>query len=181
MKIQNNIIIFEEIECWNCKGKKEVEQGVWCQLNHRPVNKFSNKRCPHCNAKSKNDHKIVGKEIVPCYYCEQNGTKMEDKFDNLPQDLYYQLNFEVMKGVCVSGAMENLFGMGIVGGSTDYGEMFNFAAIHNSQEIIDKVKRDYNERQVIGFLSNPKNNDGKLCQKYGIFIGRNDWSVKPMI
>lgn len=168
-------LIFEEIECWDCKGTKESHRNKLCPNSYKSTRRNGRTSCEHCGAKNKHSHKTIGEYTVPCTTCEAKGTRMETSHDNLPVEIYKNFQFEIAGEKYRTSFSDQYLGLGLVGGATDYGRMQKFAATHTPNEVINLIKNEYDGRQAIQFLKN-----GKLPNKIVISIGDGGYAVRPI-
>ncbi len=123
MNIENGKLILEEVQCWDCEGKKEVTRFDSCPHDREQVRKFGGK-CPCCGAKNKHSHKTVGQHQEVCHICEGKGTRREDLYDIISSDTWAKLlphfRFTVARAGRGANFNEGYLGIGILYGITDY-------------------------------------------------------------
>lgn len=172
MKLENNEIIFEENLCWSCDGKGERTYGISCPNMWKVVG--VGKKCS-CGAKNKNSHTLIGEELKQCNFCHGTGKLKEDKCSNLPKEIFAQIPIKFGEKIRnhTDVIKENLFGMGIVGGATDYGAMRDRKQQMSESELIEHIRKDWSPRQVYGFL----NDKGEFAKELLVTIRQHDYSI----
>ena len=179
MKIVDGKLIFEEVTCWNCNGKKEVRSYHLCPLQNKPVITYPGHKCPHCGTKNRNNHQITGSSIVTCPTCEGKGTEMENEYSHLTQETWNAMvpyfKFTVVRSDRYSTFNENYFGIGYLFGCMDYGRV----ASMTDDEILKLVPTSGYPSQPIADLV--KKSDPSVLPKELVIIIRNDgYSVWPV-
>jgi len=172
MKLIDGKIQFEEVPCHYCDGTKEVKRGILCPNMHKAVG--VGKRCS-CGAKNKHSHTLIGEKIVPCDFCDAIGVKMETMYDYLPKEIFDTLPITVYVDKPRRFMGEDLFGLGLVGGATDYGRTKEFLTTNGEALTIEQVRMEYSSRQVISFLQNKE----KFATGLDLVIRGNDYSLYP--
>ena len=158
MRIENNKIIYERVVCWDCHGTKELKHYDLCPVNWQPVAHRPGRKCPHCGTKSKNNHRLPGTfKIVPCHTCEAQGTRLEDSYDHISQELWNNwvakgtFTFEVIRTSRGSSFAEQYLGdPRCLYGCIDYGR----TAALSDTEILEIVPTDGHPGQPIGWAPN---------------------------
>ena len=172
MKLLNGQIVFEEAICWNCNGLRSNKIYPSCPNNGKAVG-GPGKKCPVCGAKNKHSHRSISEKIVPCNICNEAGKIMENKYSNLPSEIFQQIPMEIGTDKKPRSPLENLLGIGIVAGATDYGRLREFHIANGDAATIAKVRaEDSGGRQVLHFLQN-----NKFATKLILVIREFDYSV----
>lgn len=175
MKLLNGQIVFEEATCRSCDGRGKHKEHPLCPNNNKVVG--AGKKCPICGAKNKYSHRAITtiEQIVPCNICNGTGKVMENKFSNLPNEIFRQIPMEIGRDKKPRSPLEKLLGIGIVGGATDYGRLREFYAANGDTATIQKVRSEDGKigRQVLNFL----NARGELATKLILVIREFDYSV----
>ena len=172
MKLIDGQIEFEQVTCDFCDGKKERTQGILYPNMHKAVG--VGKKCS-CGAKNKRSNTLIGEKIVPCDFCDATGVVMETMYDYLPKEIFVTLPVTVYVNKPRRFVGEDLFGLGLVGGATDYGRMKEFHATNGDAAAIEIIRGEYSNRQVIGFMLNKQ----KFATGLDLVIRGNDYSVYP--
>lgn len=127
-------VTFTEVTCNGCQGTGQVEQGILCPNKWKPVNKFEGRKCPHCGAKNKNSHKVIGRKIVTCGRCDGTGRELQGFSDGLDfAELLQGVKIAVIAGK--QDFNEAYLGRGLVAGVTDYGRYLQATQAENATEI----------------------------------------------
>lgn len=172
MKLIDGQIQFTQVPCHFCHGTKETKRGIFCPNYDKVVG--VGKRCA-CGAKNKRSHAIIGEKIVPCDFCDATGIKMETMYDYLPKEIFLTLPVMVYVNQPRRFVGEDIFGIGLVGGATDYGRMKEFLAINGEALTVEQVRMEYSCRQVISFLRNKE----KFATGLDLVIREHDYSLYP--
>lgn len=174
MKLNNGKLEFETVTCWQCNGSREVKRFTLCPRRDKAVSKYPKRQCPDCGSKNKHSHKVVGSYMMDCCTCEATGRRLETEYDNLPVEIYKALPISFGNRAS-SGFVENLLGLGIVGGATDYGRMNDVLKKDGESAVVKKIHdEDTYGRQAITFMK-----DGKFPTGLQVVVRSNDYSVYP--
>lgn len=176
MKLINGFLNYEEIDCFQCDGTKMRTRGILCPNWDKVVG--AGKKCS-CGAKNRHSHKVIGEDKVPCESCDATGRHLETAYDYLPKEIYTELPMEVFTSAFGAPLQESMFGMGIVGGATDYGRMLTTLKDKGTEEVIKQIKEEYWSRQAISFLKD-KNDPASFCKSLRVVVRSNDYSVYPV-
>lgn len=155
MKIENGKLIYEQVTCWHCEGRKELKEHDLCPLYGRKVAHLPNRKCPHCGATNKHSHKALDTfKVKPCYTCDGQGVRMEDSYDLISQE---QWNSWVASGVFKFEVVRVKAGMSFVEqyigeprslfGLTDYGR----TARLTDEQILASVPTESHPGQPVGW------------------------------
>lgn len=175
MKLINGTLNYEEINCPICDGSKVRERHIACPNSNKVVG--VGKKCIHCGSKNKRDHSYSMRvEIVHC--CD-TGKEMETAYNYLPKEIYVELPMEVFTSSFGAPLEESMFGIGIVGGATDYGRMLTTLKDKSKDEVIQQIREEYSSRQAIGFLKDKKD-PASFCKSLRVVVRANDYSVYPI-
>ncbi len=157
MRIENGKIMFEVVECWDCKGSGKSARYAPCVNNGK---KMKGRACIYCGSRNKYDHKhSTTPHYVTCTTCGGKGQRQEDRFDritfemmtwmlsnlnfifkgNLPQDVDLDMKFI---SDCYSG--HNSFA-----GAQDYIDHRR----DNAETILALVKKDANKWHLLQALN----------------------------
>lgn len=84
MRIENGKIVFEVVECWDCKGTGRSARYAPCVNNWK---KMYGKTCV-CGSRNQHDHKHdTTPHYVTCTICNGVGTRLENRFDSITQEM----------------------------------------------------------------------------------------------
>lgn len=171
-------ITFTEVECSRCKGTGEIEQGISCPLYWKPVKKYPNHKCPHCGAKNKDSHGLIGNEIVKCDKCHGTGKFTAGMYDSLDfQPVMKYIEVKILNGVHVASFNESYLGIGIIAGVTDYGDYMDKSK--GDMAIIMQIVRDDMESYFHSHTQagNLLTVDGKLIECGYLKLNQSGYSV----
>lgn len=166
-------VIWENVECWRCNGKKEVIQNVLCpEWNHKVRGRLGG-TCPHCGAKNRHSHQTVGQETVVCPTCEGAGIIMEDLYFYMRRGFFSSLEFKVFRDVDRSPSYnEQYLGHKIVAGVTDYGRCHKMT----DEQLVDKVRNDAGYNQYTKVVDK----DDFICRFVGIFVHNQGYTIRAI-
>lgn len=151
MKIENNKIIFEVVQCWNCKGSGKDKHYKRCPNDNK---KTYGKKCEHCGATNKHSHKSIGYDIIDCNLCKGSGKRLENRFDFVPKDIIDSLDItEVVKVNRNSTFNESYLGLGQIYGCSDYGRSHDLT----NDELIAEIKKDMTCTQALSITDKDDN------------------------
>jgi hypothetical protein len=182
-KIIGEKIIFEEVLCWNCNGKKTYETNILCpEWNHKVRGRLGG-HCPHCGSTNRHQHQIVGQKIVECHYCLGTGQIMETHNSNLTKNVYDAFFYKVYRekdedlpkviDEIMLGKTKNRHGgVGVgIGGCTDYGA----SARKTDEEIIESVRKTphWSYLQIV-------DEHNILCREISIVVGKYGYTVRAI-
>lgn len=165
MKLKNNNLVFEVVNCWHCQGKGTFEYGTFCPNYNK---KMYGKVCKYCGSKSQHGHKVTGKEIKECDICKGTGKVQETESDFLPKEIWQNLTFKVTREQRNLTLGESLLALNLVYSCTDYGRAWK----ETDENLIDSVKNDQGSHQV-----NKIYKDGNLCNYINIILTQNGYTV----
>ena len=158
MKILNGKLIYEQVTCWHCEGRKTLKEFDSCPLYGKRVAHLPGRKCPHCGATNKHSHHALDTfKVKPCYTCEGTGIRTEDAYDLISQE---QWNAWVASGVFKFEVFRTRAGMSFVEqyignprsllGLTDYGR----TAAMTDEQILATVPTETHPGQPIGWAPN---------------------------
>lgn len=85
MRIENGKIIFEVVECWDCKGTGKSTRYKACFNDGK---KMKNRACIFCGSRNQHGHKYsTAPHYVICNICGGKGKRQEDRFDNIKPEM----------------------------------------------------------------------------------------------
>lgn len=152
MKIVNGILIFEQVPCWDCEGNKVVTRYTICPNNGKSVIRFPGRQCPHCKAKTKWNHQTTGSYQTGCTVCNGEGTRMENEYDMVTQELWNQwvpsFKWSVSRVNRGGTFNEQYLGIGVFMGMTDYGRTKS----KSDEQILKDVPFESHPGQPISWL-----------------------------
>jgi hypothetical protein len=171
-KVMGDKVIFEEVPCWNCKGTKMTERGILCPEWNNKVRGRLGGHCPHCGATNRNQHQVVGRETVECYYCSGTGQQMETSNSYVTENIYSSLTYKVYRDEKIIKEIFSGEGTGMgIGGCTDYGA----SVLKTDEEVIkdvDKIHR-WSYLQIM-------DEDNMLCREIAIIVGKYGYTVRSV-
>lgn len=169
MKVIDGKAVYERVQCWRCDGKGEMTLGVSCPAWLRPVKNLPGSKCPHCGAKNRHDHKMIGTELMKCDKCKGVGTLMENKFDS--SLMWKELPMTVRRSTREQQPIEAYFGVGICS-VTDYGRHEKMT----DEELIAHVKESqYSSAQYLNFVTD----SGKVADRIVIDCNDMGYNIVP--
>lgn len=169
-------VTFTKQVCSGCKGEKKVTRNISCPLWDKPVRKYGGK-CPHCGAKNSHSHKAIGEKIVTCYECKGTGETMPDMYTSLNfSDLIKDIQIKTFAGIHGASFNESYLGVGIIGGTTDYGAYLDKAQ-GDPAKLAQIVLESMQERNSSVQAGNLLDVDGKLIPVAYLKLNRSGWSV----
>jgi hypothetical protein len=171
MRIKNGKAIYEEVQCWHCNGTGKIKQGISCPLYWQPVAHHPGHKCPHCGAKNKDSHGLIGEEIIECYICNGKGVRVEDRHDYMPNGFFQSLDFKVYRSNRPQTMNEYLLGFDCVFSCTDYGQYKSMT----DEELIVHVKESTTHQYC-----SVVDKDNTICDHIGIFCNDNGYSVRAV-
>ncbi len=175
-------IVYNQVVCRDCNGTGKVERGISCPRLWKTVKQFPGHKCPHCGAKNRNSHKLIGTEIVTCYECKGSGIQQLNGYDFCDfGKLFDHIKFVIVgKMFSGQGYNEQYLGIGIVAGVTDYGRYLNESLTDGKfdvQKFMVIVKENFEGRHRCGQGIGLTRKDGKLIKYAYIKMARDGWSA----
>ncbi len=139
MRIENDKIVFEIVECWDCKGTGKSARYAPCVNNGK---KMKGRKCIYCGSRNQHDHKHdTVPHYITCTVCNGVGTRLENRFDSITQEIMdwmlLNLNFHFKGNLQQDVNLDNKFildcysGVNSFSGSQDY--------IDHRQDNVDAV------------------------------------------
>jgi hypothetical protein len=175
MKLIDGKLTFDVVTCWDCKGTREVKRYRLCSRYGKPTRGY---KC-ECGAKNRHSHQAVGSYMTACTTCEGKGTRTENRFDTLPSEIFHALPIALVDKNYRQNFSDSYLGIGLVGGSTDYGAMAHILKTQGENAVFAKVREDYDNhssgRQACGFM-----HGDKFCKALAVRVGETGYSVKPL-
>jgi hypothetical protein len=176
MRIENGKLIYERVTCWHCEGSKVLKHYDPCPYQGKTVIYLPGRKCPHCGTKNRhNHHSLDTFKVDPCYTCEGVGTRMEDSYDSVSQELWNSwvangtFTFEVIRVSRGSTLLEQYIGdPRALYGCIDYGR----TAALSDAEILKQVPTESHPSQPVGWA--PGDN---VSSKLMILVKSDGYSV----
>jgi hypothetical protein len=166
MRIENGKLIYEQVTCWHCEGRKVLKEYDSCPLYGKKVAHLPHRMCPHCGATNKHSHHALDTfKINPCYTCEATGVRMEDSYELISQEQWNKwvaeskFTFEVIRAYRDATFVEQYIGdPRCLYGLMDYGR----TAAMTDEQILAMAPTESHPGQPIGWAPGD-NVTGKLA------------------
>ncbi len=162
MRIENNKIVFEVVECWHCKGTGRSARYNPCVNNWK---KMYGKTCV-CGSRNQHDHKHdTVPHYITCPICNGAGTRLENRFDSITQEMMdwmlLNLNFHFKGNLQQEINLDNKFlldcyiGSNSFSGSQDYIDHRQ----DNADAVLELVKKGAKTRllQALNYIDADNN------------------------
>jgi len=156
MRIENGKIVFEVVECWDCKGSGKSARYSPCVNNWK---KMKGKTCI-CGSRNRHDHKhATVPHYVTCTICGGKGQRQEDRFDRITPEMMdymlFNLNFIFRGNLPQDIDLDMKFALDCYSGGNSFAGCQDYIDHRedSAETVLELIKKDANKWHLLQALN----------------------------